>query len=165
MLSFRKYAVLVVALIILVSLNVLINFEKGELVDKQAASFSKQFYKSNNKIINSHNYKYILNVDKDICMPSKKLTLLAMVPSASNNFENQIFLNSILIYRIFQQRTKESRYISFNITFYANFFVIVRHYLIIIDIYYKSDIECKCVQKRRLKAPVLSFSIRLIEYR
>jgi len=89
MLRARKYTVLVVVLIILVSLNVLINFEKGELVDKQAVTFSKLFYKSNNKIINPHDYKYILNVDKDICMPSKKLTLLAMVTSASNNFENR----------------------------------------------------------------------------
>ena len=89
MLRTRKYIVLVVVLIILVSLNVLINFEKGELVDKQAVTFSKLFYKSNNKIINPHDYKYILNVDKDICMPSKKLTLLAMVTSASNHFENR----------------------------------------------------------------------------
>ncbi len=60
MLRARKYTVLVVVLIILVSLNVLINFEKGELVDKQAVTFSKLFYKSNNKIINpQHPYFFL----------------------------------------------------------------------------------------------------------
>ena len=62
----------------LVSLNVLINIEKGELVD------------SNNKIINPHDYKIILNIDEDVYKSSQKLTLLAMVTSASHHFENRV---------------------------------------------------------------------------
>jgi len=63
-----KYTVFVVVLIIFASLNVSINFEKGELVDKQAVTFSKLFYKSNNKIINPHDYKYILKTKIFACL-------------------------------------------------------------------------------------------------
>ncbi len=59
-------------------------------------TFSKLLYKIKNKIINPHDYKDILNVNKDICMPSKKLTLLAMVTSSSNNFKNLVAIRKTL---------------------------------------------------------------------
>ncbi len=85
----RKFTVLLTVLVIVVTLNVLINLEKGNTVESQTLYLSKIFFQESDKIINPHDYKYIINTSEDICTSSKNLTLVALVTSASYNFLNR----------------------------------------------------------------------------
>ncbi len=79
----RKFYVFLTILVIIATLNVLIG------LGFQTLYLSKIYFQGSDKIINPHDYKYIINTSEDICTSSKNLTLVALVTSASYNFLNR----------------------------------------------------------------------------
>lgn len=86
----RKYAIILILSVLFISINVLINIDQNEtdLENLAIYSYSKIFHKIELNKLNPHGYSYILNTSNDLCT-SNKITLIALVTSAAENFEKR----------------------------------------------------------------------------
>ena len=88
----RKYLILLLVSILFISINILVNIDDSE--DKletrlDILSYTQFFSETERRVVNPHVYSYVLNVRKDI-YTQDKVTLLAVVTSATDNFEKRL---------------------------------------------------------------------------